>query len=261
MKRILLVVAHPDDESFMTGGTVAKYVDDGWEADVICATRGEEGERGPLVQLARDKVGEVRQKELEKAGAVLGIHSVTFLGYRDGTLPDRIPGDIEDMVHKKMLELIPDIVITADTTGISNHPDHIKLSYATTYAFQKYAKWIEERLKDQEATEQIFPKLYYACMPASIAAFAVKSKTHPPESFGKPWKGVPDKNITTVVDISDYADVKERALRCHITQTADVDRFFSVPGRPLMKNEYYIFRMHGTTEVFLGKNDHVFNSL
>lgn len=99
MKRILVVAAHPDDESFMTGGTIAKYADAGWEVDLVTATRGEEGERGPLVQLARDKVGDVRQKELEKAGTVLGIHSITFLGYRDGTLPDRTPGDIEDMVY------------------------------------------------------------------------------------------------------------------------------------------------------------------
>ncbi len=259
MKRILLVTAHPDDESFMTGGTVAKYVDAGWEVDLICATRGEEGERGPFVQLAREKVGEVRQKELEKAGTVLGIHSITFLGYKDGTLADRTPGDIEDMVHRKMIELVPDIVITADTTGISNHPDHIKLSYATTYAFQKYAKWIEEQLKDQEMSEQLFPKLYYACLPASIVAFAVKEKILPAESFGKPWKGVDDKKITTVIDISEYGQMKEKALRSHVTQVANVESFFKM--KDLMKHEYYIFRMHGTTEVFMGKNDHVASDL
>jgi LmbE family N-acetylglucosaminyl deacetylase len=243
----------------MTGGTVAKYVDLGWQVDLVTATSGEEGQRGPLVQLAREDVGEVRRKELEKAGTVLGIHSITFLGYHDGTLTQRTPGDIEDKVFEKMMELIPDVVVTADTTGISNHPDHIKLSYATTYAFQKYAAWIEDRLKDQEETEQIFPKLYYACMPASIAAYAIKSKTHPAEQFGKPWKGVPDKDITTVIDISDVSELKERAMRCHVTQTADVERHLKL--KDLMKHEYFIFRMHGTTEVFMGKNDHVADSL
>lgn len=255
MQRLLVISAHPDDESFMAGGTIAKYVDAGWQADLICATRGEEGERGPLVQLARDKVGDVRQKELEKSATVLGIHSITFLGYKDGTLPDRTPGDIEDAVNKKMLEIIPDVVITSDTTGISNHPDHIKLSYATTYAFQKYAKWIEEKLKNQEPAEQIFPKLYYACRPASLVAYAVKKKILPAESFGKPWSGVDDKKITTVIDISQYGNIKEKALRSHITQTADVDRFLKM--KESLKYEYFIFRMHGTTEVFMGKNDHV----
>ena len=261
MRRILIVAAHPDDESFMAGGTIAKYIDSGWQVDLVTATRGEEGQRGPLVQLARAKVGDVRQKELENACTVLGIHSITFLGYKDGTLSDRTPGDIEDAVHKKIMELVPDIVITADTTGISNHPDHIKLSYATTYAFQKYAKWIEQELKSQEPEEQVFPKLYYACIPASIVAFAIKEKTHLPESFGKPWQGVPDKKVTTVIDISDYSEIKEKALRCHVTQTKDVDRSLSIPGRPLMKHEYFIFRMHGTTEVFMGKNDHVAENL
>lgn len=259
MKRMLLVTAHPDDETFMTGGTVAKYVELGWQVDLVTATRGEEGKTGPKTNIARKNVGEVRQKELEKAGVVLGIHSITFLGYKDGTLSDRTPGDIEDVVHKKMLETIPDVVITSDTTGISNHPDHIKLSYATTYAFQKYAIWIEEQLKNQEPTEQLFPKLYYACMPASIAAFAVKKKILPALSFGKPWKGVEDKKITTVIDISDYQEIKEKALRCHVTQTADVERFLQM--KDLIKHEYFIFRMHGTTEVFLGKNDHVVDYL
>ncbi len=261
MKHMLIVAAHPDDETFTTGGTIAKYTDEGWQVDLITATLGEEGERGPLVQLARDKVGEVRQKELEKAATVLGIHSITFLGYKDGTLSGKTPGDIEDVVYKKMEEIVPDVVITSDTTGISNHPDHIKLSYATTYAFQKYAKWIEEQLKNQEPTEQIFPKLYYSCIPSSIVEFAIKSKTHPAEQFGKPWRGVPDKQVTTVIDVSEYQEIKEKALRSHVTQTKDVERFLSVPGRPLMHNEYFIFRMHGTTEVFLGKNDRIVDNL
>ncbi len=248
MKRLLLVAAHPDDESFMAGGTAAKYADEGWQIDLLCATRGEEG----------GDAG-VRQKELEKAGTELGIHAITFLDYKDGTLSERTPGDIEDVLYKKMLEIVPDVVITANTTGVTNHPDHIKLSYATTYAFQKYAKWIEEKLKDQEPKEQIFPKLYYACMPASIVLYAVKEKILPAESFGKPWKGTEDKKITTVIDISEYREQKEKALHQHITQTANVEMFLKI--KECMKHEYFIFRMHGTTEVFMGKNDHVADSL
>lgn len=259
MKRILVVAAHPDDETFMAGGTIAKYVAEGWEVDLICATRGEEGETGPKTNIARKEVGDVRQKELTKAGAILGLHSITFLGYKDGTLSERTPGDIEEMLYKKMIELIPDVVITADTSGISNHPDHIKLSYATTYAFQKYAKYIENQLKNQEETEQLFPKLYYACRPASIVAFAVKNKILPAESFGGPSRGVEDDKITTVIDISEYREIKEKALRCHVTQTADVERYVKIKDH--MKHEYFILRMHGTAEVFMGKNDHVTDHL
>src|SRR5690349_16304399 len=146
MKKLLMIFAHPDDESFSCGGTAAKYIEEGWQVDLLCATRGEEGSVGPL-GISQEELPEVRQKELSKAAGILGIHSVDFLGYRDGTLADQVPGEMEDKIHKKMEELIPDVVITMDTTGITNHPDHIKLCFSVTYAFQKYAKWIENKLK------------------------------------------------------------------------------------------------------------------
>jgi LmbE family N-acetylglucosaminyl deacetylase len=242
MKRLLLVFAHPDDESFSCGGTVAKYVKAGWRVDLICATRGEEGGSG-----------EIRQRELQKAGIALGVSTITFLGYRDGTLSSQTPGELEDNVHKKMEELVPDAVITMDTTGISNHPDHIKISFVTTYAFQKYASRMEK--------QQIFPKLYYACMPESVAQYLQKKKTLPMESFGKPWRGTPDSKITTVINIMKFAAAKRLALTSHISQQESVDQFLSLPSQPELKNEYFILRMHGTTEVFMGKNDRVSNAL
>ncbi len=257
MHHLLVIAAHPDDESFMAGGTIAKYAAAGWRVDLITATRGEAGQWGPVDPAGN--LGEIRQKELEAAGTVLGIRAITFLGYKDGTLSTRTPGDIEDVLYQKMREVVPDAVITADTTGISNHPDHIALSFAATFAFQKYARWIEEQLKDQEPTAQIFPKLYYASMPASTVSFAVKKKILPAESFGKPWRGMDDKKITTVIDIAEHADEKRKALLTHTTQRADVERFFKM--KVFMTHEYFMFRMHGTTEVFMGKNDHVADHL
>lgn len=248
MKRLLLVFAHPDDESFSCGGTVAKYVEDGWHVDLICATRGEK---------AGD--GDIRQKELQKAGVELGISTITFLGYQDGTLGTQAAGELEDAVYKKMEELVPDAVITMDTTGTNNNPDHMKMSFVTTYAFQKYGVWIEEKLKDQEEAIQAFPKLYYACMPESIIRYAVKTKILPTDSFGKPLVGTEDKKITTVIDIMEYAEIKQKALHCHVTQAAKVERY--VRMNAVMKHEYFILRMQGVTEVFMGKNDHVANNL
>jgi LmbE family N-acetylglucosaminyl deacetylase len=261
MKRLLLVFAHPDDESFNCGGTVPKYVKAGWQVDLICATRGEDGSRGPYTDLPQDQLGDIRQKELQKAAVTLGVNSITFLGYRDGTLSAQTVGELEDKVYKKMEELVPDAVITMDTTGISNHPDHIKMSYVTTYAFQKYAAWIEGQLKDQEEAAQVFPKLYYACMPESVAEYLKKKKTLPAQSFGKPWRGTLDKYVTTVIDIMKFAATKKKALASHISQQEDVDRFLSLPTQPLLKHEYFILRMQGATEVFMGKNDVVSNEL
>lgn len=261
MKRLLLVFAHPDDESFSCGGTVAKYVHAGWKVDLVCATRGEDGSRGPYISLPQDQLGDIRQKELQKAGIALGLNSITFLGYKDGTLSAQTPGELEDTVYKKMEELVPDAVITMDTTGISNHPDHIKMCFVTTYAFQKYAAWVEEQLKDQKEAAQNFPKLYYACMPESVADYLKKKKNIPHESFGKPWLGTEDKNVTTVINIMKFASAKKKALASHISQQEDIDRFLSLPSQPLLNHEYFILRMQGTTEVFMGKNDHVANHL
>ena len=262
MKKLLLVFAHPDDESFSCGGTVAKYVKAGWEADLLCATRGERGETGPYGKLDPETLGGIRQKEVQQAGKLLGIHTVSFLDYIDGTLASRTPGDIEDFVYRKMTEMIPDAVITFDTTGISNHPDHVKLCYSTTYAFQKYAAWVADQFEDPaDIDENALPKLYYVCMPESIATYLKKQKNIPQELFNKPWNGTPDERITTVIDTGKFTGVKKKALGAHISQQADVKRFLSLPRHPLLSQEHFILRMHGTKEVFMGKNDRVFNKL
>ncbi len=262
MKKLLLVFAHPDDETFTAAGTVAKYVKAGWEVDLVCATRGEKGEVGPYEHATPARLGEIRQKELEEAAAVLGISHVSFLDYKDGDLAQLEYGELEDILYKKIQEIVPDCVVTFDTTGISNHPDHIKICYATTYAFQTYAAWVSGQLqemgKQQKGAE---PKLYYACMPESLAAYLVKAKNIPAESFGKPWEGVSDKLITTVIDVGVYKGVKRRALTCHVSQQKDINRFLSLANHPLLSREYFILRMHGTTEVFMGKNDRVSNRL
>jgi LmbE family N-acetylglucosaminyl deacetylase len=218
-------------------------VADGWKVDLLCAIRADEGGEG-----------EERQKELQKAGIALGLNSITFLGYKEGTLSALAAGELEDTVYKKTEEFVPDAVITMDTTGISNDPDHIKMCFVTTYAFQKYAAWIEAQLKDQEEVSQAFPKLYYVCMPESVAEYQKKKKLLPATSFGKPWFGVEDKNITTVINIAEFSDIKKKALVLFTSPSEEI-----TPS--LLDYEYFILRMQGTTEVFMGKNDHVANNL
>jgi LmbE family N-acetylglucosaminyl deacetylase len=258
MKKMLLVFAHPDDESFSTGGTVAKYVKAGWSVDLICATRGEAGQSGTYKTTDGEKLGEIRQKEVQKAATILGISTITFLGYKDGTLSGEIPGELEETLYQKMIELIPDCVITFDRTGVSNHPDHIRMCFATTFAFQKYAFWIRDRLKDSpEFTEDDEPKLYYACMPQTAVEYLKKNKALPAESFGKPWRGTPDKHITTVIHIKGFEQIKKKALLSHISQKEDVDRFLSFRKNPQHAQECFILRLHGIREVFMGKTDRV----
>jgi LmbE family N-acetylglucosaminyl deacetylase len=256
MKKMLLVFAHPDDESFSSAGTIAKYAKAGWTVDLVCATRGEAGNTGEYGEKTSGQIGSIRQGELGKAAKLLGISTVTFLGYMDGTLHSEPAGGLEDKIYLKMEELVPDCVITFDTTGISNHPDHIRMCYATTFAFQKYAKWIEKQLiNDPEYDESNAPKLYYACVPEGIAEYLISKKVFPEISFERPWRGTPDKFITTVISIAGFQMIKKKALKMHVSQVEDVNRFLSISKNPLVHQEYYILRMHGTREVFMGKKD------
>ena len=105
------------------------------------------------------------------------------------------------------------------------------------------------------------PKLYYACMPESVAMYLRQKKVIPATSFGKPWNGVEDKRITTVIDTKRFAAVKIKALRAHVSQAADVDKFLSIDPQPVVQQEFYILRMQGESEIFMGKNDQVSNRL
>lgn len=258
MKKILLAFAHPDDESYFAAGTIAKYVNLGWGVDLVTATRGEAGSSGPFSGINGEKLGLLRQKELQNAGTILGISTITLLGYKDGALSDENPGEIEDKMCNKMIELVPDLVITLDTTGITNHPDHIKMCFATTFAFQKYAKWISDQLTNHpEFNEEHEPKLYYACLPQSSVEYLVEKKLIPSESFGKKRVGVSDKLVTTVIDISNFQTEKKKAMLAHISQEEDIKRYLSLASNPILKNEYFIQRYHGRHETFMGKTDKV----
>lgn len=257
MSKLLGVFAHPDDETFFAGGTIAKYAKSGWIVDLICATRGEAGELGPYADQEEVRLGNIRQKELEGAAGLLGCHSVTFLDYKDGTLASQSPGNIEDKLIQLLIEFKPDVVMTFEPGGITNHPDHVRLSLAATFAFQTYAK-----LRDREnPSDPQPPRFYYACMPESVAEYLKKNKVIPQESYGKPWRGIADKNVSNVIDIKRFAGVKKKALRAHVSQTGDAQRFMSFPTNPLFRYEYFVLRMIGVKEAFMGKNDIVSSRL
>jgi len=271
MKRILLCFSHPDDESFSTAGTATKYIKAGWEVFLLTMTRGEAGEVGPYANITRQALADLRTRELKNAAETIGISKITVMDYRDGKLKSLNPGELEDVLYKTMAEILPDIVITFEPNGISNHPDHAKISLSTTYAFQRYAKERMNKSRSDGRSQRQFgeletgsdsePKLYYVCMPESLASYFKKLKMIPTEMFGKPWKGTADKLITTVIDIHKYASIKVKALKCHITQGADVDRYLSLATQPMLRQEFFILRMQGIYEVFMGKQDRVSNKL
>lgn len=237
MRKLLLIFAHPDDE-MLVGGTIARYKKMGWQVDLVFATD---------------------------------------FGYSEGKLSALTPGTLEDPIFRAMESSLPDVVITFDQTGISNHPDHIKICFAVTFAFQKYATWLaglgkkyrvygaheQQWLKRLEVmlVKQREPKLYYTCMPDSVVKYLQKVDALPKESFGKPWIGVPDRLITTIIDIQKYRNVKKQALREHLSQRDDFHEEMARANNPEFFKEFYILRMQGTEEIFMGKNDSVSDRL
>lgn len=133
--RILGVFAHPDDETFCMGGTVAKLVATGAEAMIVSFTQGESGQIRDSKTATRNTLGKVRAQELKHACKHLGVQQVSCLDYGDGKLTDI---DFNTLVEKNteiIREFKPDVVVTFDATGGYGHPDHVTISRATKVAF------------------------------------------------------------------------------------------------------------------------------
>ncbi|MCH1639815.1 PIG-L family deacetylase [Paenibacillus timonensis] len=139
-RKLLAVFAHPDDESFICGGTLAKYAAEGVEITLVSATRGEMGRRmGNPPYLNRETLAAAREIELRQACGHLGVHELKFLDIRDKTVEfideELLIGRIEELMH----ELKPDAVITFHET-LGGHPDHCAIGKAATAAFRRYGQ-------------------------------------------------------------------------------------------------------------------------
>ena len=147
VKRMLVSLAHPDDESFGMGGTLAYYAAQGVEITLICATRGEAGEVEPELLEGYENIAELRTAELMCAAEHLGLKEVIFLDYRDSGMagspdndhPDSFVGQPVEVVAERLVgyirQLRPQVVVTFDPVGGYHHPDHIAIHDATVKAF------------------------------------------------------------------------------------------------------------------------------
>src|SRR5215470_11191431 len=127
--KLMCILAHPDDESLGTGGTLAKYAAEGVATYVVCATRGEKGRFGESGERPPPEVvGRVREGELRAAAAVLGVREVTFLDYIDAELDRADPRQAAANIADRIVEVRPHVVITFGPEGAYGHPDHIAIS-------------------------------------------------------------------------------------------------------------------------------------
>jgi LmbE family N-acetylglucosaminyl deacetylase len=132
--KILGLFAHPDDEVFCMGGLAAKAAAEGAEVSFVSLTRGEAGQIRDVEAASRRRLGEVRERELAAAAAVLGVNRTRCLDYHDGTLADQPRGPIVDRCASIIDEFAPDVVVSFGPDGGYGHPDHVAASEIATEA-------------------------------------------------------------------------------------------------------------------------------
>ncbi|MCJ7736194.1 MAG: PIG-L family deacetylase [Anaerolineae bacterium] len=249
MTTILTVLAHPDDETFGPGGTLAKYAAQGVAVHLVCATRGEAG-GSDLEDLSDcEDLACRREEELRCAVKTLGISELHLLGYRDSGMagtpsnqhPDALiqadPQHVAEQIAQFMRQLRPEVVVTFDPYGAYGHPDHIAMHRATVAAIESLPS------SEQPA------KLYFHTIPYTALRWAVRLLPLfgvNPEAVGRN-KDINLRDIlrhkipvTTSIDISSTYDVKERAAQCHSSQLSGSG---SVWGR---LPEWLVKRMQST---------------
>jgi LmbE family N-acetylglucosaminyl deacetylase len=194
-RSILLAFAHPDDESFGLAGTIARYARQGVPVDLVTATRGEKGTRLGVPEGV--PTGVAREKELRDAGKLMGLRDIYLLGYIDGELDKADPAEVTRKVREIIERVEPEVLITFGPDGITGHPDHIATGKAATAAFEELA-----------AAGHAPRKLYYV----TISAGAV------PAGQFEDIATRPDDEVTTEIDISDFVELKARAVAAHRSQ-------------------------------------------
>ena len=258
-KRLLLVHAHPDDETINNGVTMAKYAAAGAQVTLVTCTRGEEGEVlvNELANLASDKddkLGEHREIELKDAMDELGIKDFRFLGapskkWRDSGMMGTPANDRDDVfwqadleeasneLVKIILEIKPQVLITYDEFGGYGHPDHIKAHRVAMRAAELAANqgWQVN-------------KIYWNTMPRSVIQMGIeKMKEVGSDFFGAesaddlPF-AKPDELVSTVVNAPEYVPAKLAAMKAHATQISVDGPFFALSnnlGLSVWGDEYY----------------------
>ena len=233
---ILAALAHPDDESFGMGGTLALYARRGADVYLACATRGEVGTVDPEHMKGFATTAEMRESELRCAADQLGLRDVFFLGYRDSGMPGspdnqhpdaQVAHPVEEVavkVLKYIRELKPDVVITFDPIGGYRHPDHIHIHNATVLAFEK----ANDASFHPEAGAPFQPgRLYFHTFPRLFLKIIVNLMPligKDPRKFGRngdiDMKSLADVNfpVHARIEIGDVAHIKAAASACHASQ-------------------------------------------
>jgi LmbE family N-acetylglucosaminyl deacetylase len=236
-KTLMAVLAHPDDETFGMGGTLALYAQRGVDVHLVCATRGEVGEIDPEYKETIKSAACLRTQELRCAAEVLGINQLHFLNYRDSGMPgaeanhhpkalaaqpvEKVAAEVADLIR----EVQPDVVLTFDPIGGYRHPDHIAIQRATVQAFEIAG---EESFQDPEGLPSYQPeRLYFHIMDRTflkIMVWVLRLTGRDPHRWGRnediDLLALTDVNFPThaKIDYRPVKDLRKKAAACHASQ-------------------------------------------
>ncbi len=249
---LMVVYAHPDDETFGNGGTLARYSLAGVDVHSVCATRGESGMASDEHLLGHADTAALRTAEMLCAAQTLGLTSVHFLGYRDSGMPGSPDNDLPNAFTRAPAEeaagrvagliraLRPQVVVTFNSYGGYGHPDHIAAHRAAVAAF--HAAGDRTRFPEQieSGLEAWSPrKLYYSTFGASLLHLGIpllRLLRRDPRRFGENSDvdlveaARQVTTATTTVSTRAVAELKLAAMRCHASQLGGMARVAEMPG-------------------------------
>jgi LmbE family N-acetylglucosaminyl deacetylase len=230
--RLMAVFAHPDDEAFGTGGTLAKYAAEGCDVYLVTATRGEAGQIAEPDLATPANLPTVREHELRCACEIYGIHPPRFLDYVDGQLPIVHQGQAVGKLVRLLRELKPHVLITFGPDGIYGHYDHIAVYRwvsTATYLAADPDCFPDPDICDPHQVSKVYHRVL---VKDRVEAMAEGDKPAHVMMDGVPFFffGRPQDEITTVIDVSDYVETKLNGIRCHATQVGRHNRFADTPG-------------------------------
>ena len=227
---LLAVFAHPDDEAFSSGGTLAHYAKQGVNVTLISSTRGEAGKvTDPILGEVSD-VGALRELELQNACKALGINPPIFLDYRDSGRLERLrkddplasinadPLEMEQKVKDVIEKVQPQVMLTFDPHGGYGHPDHIVIHRAALAAF-----FSSGHLPGAPQ------RLFYTAFPIEIARMMFDSNASPTPGLSPELYGVSEDTIAFSHDVALYLEQKTAALKAHASQVGPTSRMGQMP--------------------------------
>lgn len=208
--RVLLIFAHPDDESFLAGGLARRCADGGGKVALLTATRGDAGRVGDPPLCRRADLPAVRERELRTAADVLGISEVHLLDHRDKHLAEAPAGEVRDALAARIRGLRPHVVITFDPNGMNGHADHVAISRFTLDAVAAAAdpRWSPAGARSHRVQRVLWNT---PVLPWEV--------TRPADLRREP-------GVDFVIDVAAQRAARAAALRAHRTQHVPIDRCF-----------------------------------